>query len=65
MTKTRRRELLWISNTTSTGDLKCIAVILFCVLLDKTRTPAHKNDLGILSLKMQTISSVIKVALAV
>ena len=26
------------SNTTSTGDVKCITVILVCVSLDKTRT---------------------------
>ena len=51
---------------TSTGDVKCMAVILFCVSLDKTRTQTRKkNEIGILSLRMQTINSGLKVALAV
>ena len=47
-------------SNTSNGDVNCIAVILFCASLDKTR--AH---LRILSLKMQTIINVLKVASAI
>ena len=30
------------TNAMSNGDVKCIAVILFCVSLDKTHTQTHK-----------------------